>query len=280
MPKPKTELPPSAVHYPEGGPGRQLKARLAAGEVLVGGMIEEYLRPSLMKLYRHAGFDFVYLESEHSQFDPAALADTVLAGRDSGLPVIAKTPQLERAEVTRLLESGAVGIQLPRTESREEIEQLRSYIKFPPAGTRAYAPGYGNSDYVAVADKRAWLETQNLETTLVVHIETRAGYENAEEIVTTPGVDVVYLGPGDFAVEMGQPGDWDHPDVTGPMEEILELCRRHGVPFGTTTSSVEAAEQWVSRGALFFECVDERSLIIEGATRLVDGYRRFSQPRG
>ena len=123
--------------YPEGGPGRQLKSRLASGQVLVGAMLTEYARPSLIKLYKHAGFDFVYIEYEHVFFGPAELADAVLCARDNGIPVISKTPQLERQEVAKLLECGVAGIQLPRTESREDVETLRSYIKFPPEGTSA-----------------------------------------------------------------------------------------------------------------------------------------------
>ena len=54
MPKPKTNQPPNAALYPEGGPGRQLKARLKAGEVLVGGILGEIVRPSLVKCYQQA----------------------------------------------------------------------------------------------------------------------------------------------------------------------------------------------------------------------------------
>ena len=275
MPKPVSDKPLNAHLYPEGGPGRQLKARLRAGEVLVGGMIAEYVRPSLVKCFQQAGCDFIYIEFEHGYFDLTALADTVQAARDNGLPVIAKTPQLERAAVAKLLECGVVGLQLPRTESRADIETLRSYLKFPPLGTRAAAPGYGNSDYCKVADHRAWMATQDEETSLVVHIETRRAYERAEEIVSTPGVDMVYVGPGDFSVEMGQPGQPDHPAVRGPMEEILQLCKKHGIPFGTTASGPEAARRWVEQGALFFEAEDERNLILEGATKLVEAYRAF-----
>jgi 2-keto-3-deoxy-L-rhamnonate aldolase RhmA len=141
--------------------------------------------------------------------------------------VIAKTPQLERAEVAKLLECGVVGIQLPRTETRAEVETLRGYLKFPPAGTRAIAPGYGNSSYLQPGDWKTWMAEQDEETTLVVHIETRRAYENAEEIISTPGVDMVYIGPGDFSVEMGHPGDYDHPEVASPMQDILEICRKH-----------------------------------------------------
>jgi 2-keto-3-deoxy-L-rhamnonate aldolase RhmA len=270
--------PREASFYPEGGPGRHLKARLKAGEVLVGGILTEYTRPSLIKLYRQAGFDFVYIENEHTLFGQAMLADTVVAARDNGLPVVAKTPQLERVETARLLECGVVGIQLPRTETRDDVETLSGYLKFPPAGTRAVAPGYGNSDYLRQDDWGSWMVDQDAETTLVVHIETRKAYENAEEIVSTPGVDMVYVGPGDFSVEMGHPGKPEHPDVARPMEEILECCNKYDIPFGTTALSMEAARRWIEKGARFFETQDELAFIFEGASHLVREYHELINP--
>jgi len=265
---------PNPINRESGeGPGRQLKRRLGEEKVLLGGIVAEYLRPSLVKLYLQAGFHFLYIEYEHGFFDRADLVDTVLCARDNGLPVIAKTPQLERAEVAKLLECGVVGIQLPRTESRGQVETLRSYLKFPPQGSRAIAPGYGNSDYLATPDWKAWMDRQDEETTLVVHVETRLGYQNAREIISTPGVDMVYVGPGDFSVEMGHPGRYDHPEVAGPMDEMLAICREHGVPFGTTPSGAEAAGRWAAKGAKFFEVVDEWTLIREAASQWVRRYR-------
>ena len=270
-----TEKNPVASHFAEGGPGRHLKGRLAAGDVLVGGTLTEYARPSLVKIYRQAGFDFIYIETEHTLLEPSALADTVLAARDNGLPVIAKVPQLERAATAKLLDCGVVGIQLPRAESREQIEVLRDYMKFPPAGSRAAAPGLGNNDYGRAMDFPRFIADQDADSTLVVHIETRKGYENAAEIVSTPGVDMVYLGPGDFSVEMGRPGEWDHPDIVGPAEEILDLCKAHDVPFGTTAAGNEGAEAWISKGARFFETKGELEFTYEGAAQLVGAYRAF-----
>jgi 4-hydroxy-2-oxoheptanedioate aldolase len=261
--------------FDHGGPGRELKARLATGKVLLGGILAEYARPSLAKLYRQAGFDFLYIEYEHGAFAPTSLADTVLCARDNGLPVIAKTPQLERAEVARLLESGVIGIQLPRTESRAQVETLRGYLKFPPAGSRAVAPGYGNSGYVQPASWKNWMSDQDAETVLVVHIETKIGFEHAAEIISTPGVDMVYVGPGDFSIEMGHPGEYEHPGVAGPMARILDLCSQHSVPFGTTAANLESAGAWIKRGARFFETVDELTLIFEGASKLVREYREL-----
>ncbi len=83
-------------------------------------------------------------------------------------------------------------------------------------------------------------------------------HENAAEIVTTPGVDMVYIGPGDFSVEMGQPGDWDHPDVVGPAEEILDLCKAHNVPFGTTAAGADRRQRLRVLGARRYGLVAAR----------------------
>ena len=222
--------------YPEGGPGRHLKARLNRGDVLIGATLEAYAHPSLVKMFRHAGFNFLYIEYEHSLFDLQDLADTILSARDNGMPVIAKTPQLERQEVSKLLEAGVVGIQLPRTETREQVERLLSYLKFPPMGTRAVAPGWGNSDYREVADWRGWMDEQDRETTLVVHLETVRGYRNAEEILSLPGVDLCFVGPGDTSIEFGHPGDFDHPRGawsdgigSGTLQNAWRSLRHHAL---------------------------------------------------
>jgi 2-keto-3-deoxy-L-rhamnonate aldolase RhmA len=272
---PKSGEKPSAHLYPEGGPGRQLKKRLKAGEVLVGGIIFEYSRPPLVRFYQQAGFDFIYIEYEHMFMDPSSLVDTVQCARDNGLPVIAKPPTLDQAQVAKLMECGVVGLQLPRTGSREEIATLIDWVRYTPVGHRSLASGYGNSDYVPPDDKRAWMDEQNEEITVVAMIETRQGYENAEEIISTPGVDMLYVGPGDFSVEMGQPGDAEHADVRGPIEEIIEICKKHGVPFGTTAANLEATKRYIGMGASFFETADERTLIIEGATKIVEEYREI-----
>ena len=272
---PKSGEKPNVHLYPEGGPGRQLKGRLKTGEVLVGGIIFEYTRPPLVRFYQQAGFDFIYIEYEHMFMDPSSLVDTVQCARDNGLPVIAKTPTLDQGEVAKLMECGVVGLQLPRTCSREEIATLIDWARFPPLGHRAIASGYGNSDYVRADDKRAWMAEQNEEITIVAMIETRQGYENAEEIISTPGVDMLYVGPGDFSVEMGQPGDAEHPDVRGPMEEMLEICKKYGVPFGTTAANLQAAKRYIDSGTQFFLTEDERTFITEGASQLVEDYRRM-----
>ena len=116
------------------------------------------------------------------------------------------------------------------------------------------------------------MEEQSEETSIVLHIETRLGYENFPNLVTIPEVDMVYCGPGDSSVELGHPGDYDHPDVRNPMENVLKLCLDNGVYFGTTASGPQAAAEWVEKGAKFFEVGSELDFMRAGASELIRQY--------
>ena len=252
---------------------RRLRRAGAGGPPALGCMVAEYLRPSMATLLAEAGYDFLFVETEHAFLETPELAGFVHAARGLGLPAIAKT-NLDRGEVTRLLDAGLCGLQLPRTESPEQLAELADYALFPPKGSRAGAPGYGSTDYRIPGDHGAWLRRANQSVSLVAHIETAEGLRNAEAIVASLHVDVVYVGPYDFSIAMGHPADYDHPEVTGPMRRILDLCRERRVCFGTTPSGAKTARDWVRRGAGFFELGSEVELTARAARDEVEAYRR------
>ncbi len=254
--------------------GRAFKRRLKSDDVLLGSIASEYLRPSLAKIYANAGFDFIFIEKEHCLFEGSEFTDFVLAARDNQIPVISKVGSLSRSEITRVLDTGVAAIQLPRTETREDVLTLLDLVKFPPIGTRAAAPCFGNVDYNWPDDMREWLEQANQSTSIVAHIETAAGFENAEEIISTLGLDMLYVGPCDFSISLGHPGEYDHPEIKKAMGEILDLCLKYDVPFGTTASGPATAAEWIDRGCRFFEVIDELSLISAGSSELIAAYRR------
>ena len=253
--------------------GRRFRRRVQSGPPLLGAMAVEYLRPSLVKIFRNAGFDFIFIEKEHGMLEGRELPDFALCARDNGIPVISKVGELNRSEVARLLDAGVVGIQLPRTESAEQVAELVDLVKYPPLGSRAGAPGYGGADYTYPEDDADWLRRSNAATAVIAHIETMAGLDRAAEIVATPHLDMVYVGPYDTAISLGHPGEYDHPDMKAALGTVLDLCLQHGVAFGTTPSGPDAAADWVRRGCRFFELVDELALLHEGARATVAAYR-------
>ena len=253
---------------------KTLKQRLQDGEIVFGATVLEHLRPSVVKAFANAGFDFIFVENEHAWFDGSQLADFVLCARDNGLTIVAKIPQLERAETARLLEMGAMGIQLPRTETRQQLEHLHDFIKFPPVGSRASATGFGNTFYGKVPDKRAWYCEANDETMVVAHIETRAGAEDIDDILAAEGTDICFVGISDLSLSYGMPGQYDDPQFRSVVQRIFDATARHNVIRGIVGLNEESVRYWIDQGAQFFECTSEMDLIRSGAAQTIEELHR------
>jgi 2-dehydro-3-deoxyglucarate aldolase/4-hydroxy-2-oxoheptanedioate aldolase len=254
-----------------------LKALLRENRVLVGVTTQHVTAPWLAKLWKNSGTDFVYIEYEHSFMNEADLANFVLACRAYGLPVVAKVPECSRTHVAKLLECGVVGIQLPWTESREQIDRLVSYVKFPPIGIRAVAPGMGNCDYNTQTTGRELIDTGNRETVVLAHVETRQGIDNLDAILSQPHVDVLFLGMFDLSTSYGQPGNFSHPDVVRAVESALAAANRHGKVAGMYVPDAKTAAGWVARGFRFFETASEIDFIDSGARQLVQQFRDLAR---
>jgi 2-keto-3-deoxy-L-rhamnonate aldolase RhmA len=249
-----------------------LKSLLLESRIIVGPTTQHVTQPWLAKLWKRSGADFVYVEYEHGFFNERELADFVLACRSEGLPVVAKVPELSRTHTAKLLECGVTGIQLPWVETKEQIDRLVSYVKFPPVGIRAAAPGYGNSDYHEV-DGSEFIAEANRETVVLAHIETRLGVENVDAILSNPEVDIVFLGMYDLSISCGHPGNFGHPDVNAAVEHVVQSGLVHGKVVGMYVPTAEMAGRWSRRGVTFFETASEVDLIGQGACKLVSSFR-------
>jgi len=255
---------------------KSLKSMLKENRVLVGMTTQHVTAPWLAKLYKHSGTDFVYVEYEHSFMNEADLANFVLTCRAEDIPVVAKVPECSRTHVAKLLECGVIGIQLPWTESREQIDRLVSYVKFPPMGIRAAAPGMGNCDYNLQTTGRELIDTGNRETVVLAHVETRKGIESLDVILANPHVDILFLGMYDLSISYGQPGNFSHPDVAAAVEKAIAAAKKHGKVPGMYVPNAQAAQPWIARGMRFFETASEIDLIDSGARSTVKQFREIS----
>lgn len=240
----------------------------------VFGMTTQHVtQPWLAKLWKASGCDFVYVEYEHGFFNEEQLASFVLCCRAQELPVVAKVPECTRTHVAKLLECGVIGIQLPWTESREQIDKLVSFVKFPPVGIRAAAPGYGNVDYNLNVDGARFIEEANRQTIVLAHVETLTGIENISSILENPHVDVAFLGMYDLSVSCGHPGDFNHPAIAEAVERVIHAANARGKAIGMYVPNADIAKRWIARGVTFFETASEVDLIAEGSRTLIQALR-------
>ncbi len=247
---------------------KSFKQILNEQELAVGLMSQHVCSPWLAKLYHDAGADFLYIENEHIFFNGADMANLVLAARSYGLPVVAKCEYVNRGSIAKLLDAGVIGIQLPMSETPEQLAEVVSYVKFPPVGVRAAAPGTGNTDYEPV-NLAEWLKNANDETTVIAHIESRKGLENIDKILSVPGVDIMFIGMFDLTVSLGQPAKYDHPDIIAAMDRLVSSAKQHSKIAGMWIPSYDKAEPWLEKGVRFFETTGDVGFIAAGAVELM-----------
>src|SRR4029077_19145152 len=124
------------------------------------------------------------------------------------------------------LDCGAQGIIFPRVESAELLARAVSWCRFPPAGIR----GYGLTPLHLDHEKGSFAEViahMNEHTLVVLQIETVKAFEMRDELLSTPGIDAVMVGPADLSISLGVPGDFDHPKMVETISAIVASCRQH-----------------------------------------------------
>jgi 2-keto-3-deoxy-L-rhamnonate aldolase RhmA len=198
--------------------------------------------PAVIEIARLAGFDWLWIDAEHGQFNDqtAALACAVNSG---GPPAFVRLPDHSPTAIKRYLETGCDGIILPQVSTVAEVDAIADAALYPPRGRRsvgiARAQGYGATfaEYL-----------RNRSYSILVQIETVAGVANASAIAAHEAVDAVLIGPYDLSGSFGIPGEIAAPQVTEAIASVHALCRKAGKPCGIFAANAENARKYAASG--------------------------------
>lgn len=135
---------------------------------------------------------------------------------------------------------------VPRVETRAQAENIVSQLKYAPQGRRGVALGLAHDLYHA--GNADFFAKTNEEICVIIMVETEKAFENLEQILSVPGVDVAWIGHYDLTVSMGIPTQFDHPRILTAMDELVTMCRRYGVAPGYLPPSPESAAHWIEKG--------------------------------
>lgn len=223
-------------------------------------------RPEVVDVIALAGFDFAVVDYEHAQMGPAELLATVRAARGAELPVLVRVPELDRGLINRLLEAGAVGIQLARADASSAAE-LDRLVRYPPAGTRSMSLVQPAGRY-GLRPLGEYVATHNAETLTVGQIETR---DYATGLVATvEALDVAFIGPMDLSVDLGHPGDVGAAPVQDAIAAVETAAARTGVPLGIFVPGRDAARAAVAKGYRYLLVSTDLGLLMAGARGAVN----------
>ena len=227
------------------------------------------------ELVGRCGFDWVCVDTQHGVvgYDQMALMLQGLA--ITGTPAFVRVPWNGPADIMKALDAGAQGVIVPMVNSAEEARLAVGACRYPPDGYRSWGPiraSLGVDGYSPA--------TANRRTVVVVMIETAAGVAAADEILSVPGIDAVYVGPNDLAVTHGMrpSGDAYADEHAEIVERILAAALRHGVMPGIHCGSVDMAQRWRERGFRMFNVTSEATFIRTGARAVLGALRGEQVP--
>jgi 2-keto-3-deoxy-L-rhamnonate aldolase RhmA len=245
-----------------------VKQTLRAGGTVIGSEISRLRSPDIARIYAAAGFDFVFIDMEHTSFGLETVSDMIQTARRSGIVPIVRVPQAEYVHVARVLDAGAQGIIVPRVNTPLEVENIVSWTRYPPRGIRGFACTTAQTDGTAVTAGE--FIASNHETTLVViQIERREAIANLPEMLSIEGVDVACLGLMDLSVDLGCPGQVDHPATIAAVQRLIDVSRQHGVAAGIVSPFHEVISPWMARGVRFVSFATEEILLRRAAESAV-----------
>ena len=221
--------------------------RWRAGERTVGGWLS-LANTHVAELMAHAGFDWLCVDLQHGLLDYADLLHMLPAISTTDTTPLVRVASHDPAGIMKALDAGAMGVIVPLVNTADEAAAMVSACLYPPLGTRSFGPLraalYGGRGYAAEA---------NGQIACIAMIETRAGLDNLEAILATPGLGGIYVGPADLGLALGLPalGDSDDPVHLAAVASIREACARHGVPVGIHTTSAAWAARRLADGFNF-----------------------------
>lgn len=236
------------------------KSKLLAGEAAFGyelGMGSALVAEALAG----CGIDYLQIDNQHGDWGPDSTMAALIAIEGGGATPIARVARNDYTMIGRLLDMGCMGIVVPMVHTAEDAKAAADATRFPPIGQRSCGWGrVGRND----PDYWDWIDEQVL---LMVQIESITAVQNAEAILSTPGVDGCWVGPGDLAFSMGI-----HPKNSGSddrharaVERALEACRNTGKIPGIACGSPDEAAQRASQGFKFLNAGGDMTLLMDAA---------------
>jgi 2-keto-3-deoxy-L-rhamnonate aldolase RhmA len=242
-----------------------VKQALKAGQTVVGSEISRLRSPDIARIYAKAGFDFVFIDMEHSAYSMETVADMITAARSGGIVPIVRVPQADYTLISRVLDQGAMGIMVPRVNTPEHVRDIISWMRYPPDGARGFSATMAQTDFEETTIQ-GLMDSNNQQTLCAIQIERKEALEQLDEIMSFPGVDVACLGFTDLSIDLGIPGQIDHPRMQSITERAVHLAQKHNVAAGAIGLHLETLEYWAQKGMRFISYSNEVQLLQESAT--------------
>ena len=204
------------------------KARLKQGKVAFGLQVRFVDTIAIARAAATSGYHYLFIDLEHSTMDVDTVSQICIASLDAGVTPTVRIPEGDFHMASRLLDGGAQGIVVPHVNTAEDAANAVRHCLFPPTGKRSYGGTPVQLGWKSIPVKQA-TELLNDNLQITVTIESVEAVDNIDAIAAVSGVDAIAVGSNDLLLDMGLPGQFDHPRLWESYTRIIAAGNRNGV---------------------------------------------------
>jgi 4-hydroxy-2-oxoheptanedioate aldolase len=224
----------------------------------------------IVEILASCGFDWICIDLQHGFAASGDLLPMLQAAAITATPALVRVPRLDPALIGQALDTGAAGVIVPMVNSAAEAREAVRACRYPPGGVRSWGPAR-----LALAAPGYAAGPANATVRCLVMVETLEAVRNLDEIAAVPGVDAVFVGPSDLAVDMGLqpqrgPIDGGH---AATLAGIARSCERGGVPAGIFGGTVRAVSQYEAMGYTIIAVASDAAFLRAAAARDLQALR-------
>ena len=244
----------------------KIKKMMAEGKTIINGWLQI---PSSFsaEVMANQGWDSLTIDMQHGVIDyPNALQMLQSISTTETTP-LARVNWNEPGQIMKILDAGCYGIICPMVSNRKEAENFVQACLYPPDGYRSYGPIrgliYGGGDYGDHA---------NTEILKLAMIETKEALDNLDEIMSTDGLDGIYIGPADLSLAIGQKPAFDNPEGSATYEKIktiLDHAKKNNIFAGIHNATPEYAKKMIDLGFNLVTVGSDQRYMSSGAKEAV-----------
>jgi 2-keto-3-deoxy-L-rhamnonate aldolase RhmA len=255
----------------------RLKARWRDGKPSFGVTLS-LTDPACAELVARMGYDFVFIDMEHTTLDPHLLHGLLMAFDSCDTVPLVRVSSHDPAEMKRVWDLGAGGVIVPMVNTPAEACAAVAACKYPPDGTRNIGPRRAAGYY---RDMVAYWRAANESLIVVLLAEHREAVANIEAILQVKGIDAILIGPGDLALSYGLLDKMEHPTVQGDIDRILAACRAAGIPAMIgSAADTNSIRGWTGRGASLLVLGSDTDFLWQGASGALRAAREATTSGG
>lgn len=252
----------------------KVRTKLAKNEPVVAVKVA-YQDPAIYEMVGQLGFDCIWICNEHVGIDPTKMDSFIRACRCSNIDAMVRIKPGSYQDLLQPLEMGAKGIMIPKIKDADEVRQVIEDMKFYPIGSRGADGVNADADF-GLNPIKNYLEEANANTFLVVQIEDMEAAEHIEEIAQLEAVDVIFVGPGDLSISIGEAGNLEHPCIEAVCDRVAKACKTYHKAAGVACGTRKRLEHYYNKGFRFLTAGSDYVIIKTGLENLKEELNELS----